>query len=207
LPSSLTQVSAVRLAHDSAYSQSRFDGADLANQVANGGTFDQVVFRNVSLVATRLVETRFTDVVFERCDLAGAVWHDVSFLRVQFVGCRLSAFAVNRASLVDIQMTDCRGECTSVFESEGRRWVIDDSDLPEFDSRGLRLTDARFDRCRLAKSQWGHAKLDRVAFARSDLNEVGGIAGLSRARVDTATLLTVATAIARHIGMSVTDEY
>jgi uncharacterized protein YjbI with pentapeptide repeats len=191
---------------DSSYSQLRFDGLDLANQAARGGDFDQVEFRNVSLVATSLVETRLADVVFERCDLAGAVWHHVSFLRVQFVGCRLSAFSLNRASLVDVRMTDCRGECSSVFESEGRRWLIEQSDLPEFDARGLRLTDGRLDRCRLAKSQWGRARLDRVAFKRSDLSDAGGVAGLTRAQVDTATLVTVAPALARHMGMAVTDE-
>jgi uncharacterized protein YjbI with pentapeptide repeats len=205
VPSVLAETPQLSIADDFSVSQVLLDGADLANQAARGGDFDQVVFRNVSFAGSRLVETKLTDVCFEQCDLAGAVWSQVAFLRIRFVGCRLSAFALNRATLVDVEITGCRGDSHSVFEADGRRWLIEDCDLPDFDARGLRLTGGRFDRCRLPRSQWGHAKLDQVAFVQSDLTAVGGTGGLSGTEVDTATLLTLAPALARHVGISMSE--
>jgi hypothetical protein len=66
------------------------------------------------------------------------------------------------------------------------------------------LTDARFERCELPKSQWGHAKLQDVAFVGCQLDGLAGADGLSQAAVDTTTLLSVAPALAQHLGMTVT---
>jgi hypothetical protein len=159
---------------DDALSQAQIDGADVSHSVARGWEVDQVRLRHVSLAAIKLEAPRFTDVVFDTCDLAGAIWTEASLIRVAFVDCRLSGFALNRSTIVDLAMRGCRGECPSVFESEGRRWLAEESQLLEMDCRGLRLADGRFDRCQLAGSQWGHAKLERVSFVRSDLRDVGG---------------------------------
>jgi uncharacterized protein YjbI with pentapeptide repeats len=105
------------------YSEVLIEGTDLTDQVARDCSLDQVQFRGVSLVATRLTgRTLLTDVVFERCDLAGAIWNDVSLSQVRFVDCRLSGFSVNFSRIVDLDVSGCRGECASFFESEGRPW-------------------------------------------------------------------------------------
>ncbi|HSS12121.1 MAG TPA: pentapeptide repeat-containing protein [Acidimicrobiales bacterium] len=193
------------LRDESSYSDVLLESADLTDEVARDCTLDQVRFRNVSLVATGLNgRTTLTDVLFEGSDLAGAVWNDVSLLRVRFVDCRLSGFSINTSRLVDVDVSGCVGECPSFFESEGRRWLVKASQLPELDCRGLRLSNARFEQCELTKSDWGHAKLEQVSFVACQLEGLGGADGLSRATVDTATLLSVAPALARHLGMTVT---
>jgi uncharacterized protein YjbI with pentapeptide repeats len=194
------------LADEGLYHDVLFERLDFSRQAAVNCSFEQVAFRDVSLAGSELGDLRLTDVVFERCDFAGAVWTDASLLRVRFVGCRLSAFAINRSALVDVVVTGSRGDCCSLFESEGRRWLFEDSQLAELDCRGLRLEHARFDGCDLTRAQWGHARLDDVAFVRCDLAGLGGVGGLGGSSVDTSTLLTMAPAIARHLGMSVVDE-
>ena len=84
------------------YAQLAISQDDLAGQVAEHVTFDQILFQQVHLNKTRFKKIQVLDSRFSACDFANAEWTETTLCRVELIGCHLTGLQCNEAQLEDL---------------------------------------------------------------------------------------------------------
>lgn len=148
-----------RLANFGRYSQLSLTHEQFSGQSADRLSFEQMVFKGVSLHASELEHTQITDCRLNECDLANASWFQADFARVELLNCRLTGFHTIEARLQDVLFKDCQAALAQFRFSTFKNARFEQCDLSDADFQGADLTGAVFAQCNLSRAEMSGAKL------------------------------------------------
>jgi uncharacterized protein YjbI with pentapeptide repeats len=147
--------------------------------------FRDVTFEQLRAVGVDLAESAWLDVTVSDSLLAGTVLFDAEPRRVTFRDCKLDAVNLRGAQLTEVRFERC---------------VLQDVDFT-----GATLRHTSFSRCQLLAADFSRATLDEVDLRGSELAIERGYEALGGAIVDSAQVVALAPALARHLGIEVRD--
>ncbi len=151
-----------------------------------GATFNDVWIHGTRFVGTGLAESGWQDAALDSCVLAGAEAFGLRARRVVFRRCKLDSVNLRTAQLREVRFEDCL--------------------LRDVDLAGARLSDVAFPGCTLEGLRLGRASLARVDLRdTAHLELADGYDALRGAIISTIQLLELAPALARELGITVSE--
>ena len=152
--------------------------AGLTRTTWRGGTLTGVRF-----VGGRMARSSWHEVTLDDCALAGCELYGTVLRGVTLRGCVLDAVNLRGATLQDVAFENC---------------VLRDLDLGS-----ATLTGLRFPACRVERLDLTNATLTEVDLRGAELDMARGLDRLAGAVVDAGQLMTLAPAMAAHLGLEV----
>jgi uncharacterized protein YjbI with pentapeptide repeats len=163
-----------------AFTQVTFDGGALRR-----ARLSDVWLREARLVATDLAESEWVDATFLDCVLAGTEAFGAEVRRAVFRGCKLDSVNFREATLADVRFENCV--------------------LRGVDFGGAGLEQVSFPGCRLSEVELTGVTLKKADLRGAELGIIGGHESLRGAIITTPQLIDLAPALARSLGIKVSD--
>jgi uncharacterized protein YjbI with pentapeptide repeats len=194
---------ALRAEHD--YEAVAFTDLQLAGEAAADVRWFGCTFSTCTLTDCSLPKARFRDVAFAQLravgvDLAESSWLDVAVGDSLLAGVQLFDAELRRVTLRDCKLDAVNFRGASLTEVRFERCV-----LREVDFTGATLRGASFSQCQLLAADFSRATLDQVDLRGSELAIERGYEALAGAIVDSAQVVALAPALARHLGIEIRD--
>ena len=155
---------------DELVSNTAFEDLDLACDVANGATFDGVVFRSCEFDSVDWSGSTFRDVVFRGCRFIRCNMEGCWLNRCDFVDCSAPGLNLLRARLSSVSFTSCDLSYANLSEGRIGPMAAHDTRLTEAALQGAKLGQLRLDGCDLTridvfKTPLSGVDVSRCAFA------------------------------------------
>lgn len=128
-------------------------------QSAERLSFEQTLFKQVSLHTTELAHAQMNDCRCLECDFANAHWFQPDFARVEFINCRLTGFHAIEARLQDVLFKDCQASLVQWRFATFKTARFEHCDLSDADFQGADLSGAVFVDCDLSRAEMSGVKL------------------------------------------------
>jgi uncharacterized protein YjbI with pentapeptide repeats len=207
LPAGLPAASAAQrdVEHEQTVAAAAYDGADLANRLAERVEFAQCRFRKATFASSHLPAVRFTDCLVETSDLSNLQAEKGTLERVRLAGCRMTGVAWNDGLLRDAVFTDCKVDLTNWRFARFDAVSFDNCNLSGADFTEADLRGARFTGCDLSRAQFHHAKMAGARFRTCELQGIGGIMSWDGAIVHPDDLLALSYLLAGALGIAVRE--
>jgi uncharacterized protein YjbI with pentapeptide repeats len=177
----------------------------LANQHANGVTFDTVRLVNVAFSDSRLDDLRLADSVLSGCNLANNQAQRASANRVYIETSRLTGVHLPEAALRDVTIRDCRVDLASFGFSRLTRVTFEECMLAQTDFLDAQLESVRFHHCDLNRADFRGARMQLCEFRRSDLTGLQGVESLRGSAMEWPDIVELAGVWAAALGIEVLD--
>ena len=136
---------------DELVSNTAFEDLDLAYDVANGATFDGVVFRSCEFDGVDWSGSTFRDVVFRGCRFIRCNMEGCWLNRCDFVDCSAPGLNLLRARLSSVSFTLCDLSYANLSEGSIGPMAARDTRLTEAALQGAKLGQLRLDGCDLTR--------------------------------------------------------
>jgi uncharacterized protein YjbI with pentapeptide repeats len=205
LPAQLDRSEIAALEHDAEFADVELAGSSLADQHANGVTFQTVKLAHVDLSGSRFEHLRILDGLLDGCNLANLHGRSASIKRVAIHGSRLTGIDLAEGALMDVAFQSCRIDLASFGFARLERVTFEDCLLAQTDFLEARLDGVRFHGCDLTRADFRGARLQGCEFRRNDLTELQGVESLSGAAMEWPDVLGMAGALAATLGIDVLD--
>jgi uncharacterized protein YjbI with pentapeptide repeats len=180
-----------------------FEGTDLVGRNAERFDVEQCRFDGAKLGNSTLQQVIVSDSIFERCDLANLRGHNMSLLQTSVGASRLTGTSWATSLFRDVTFTECRADLTHFRYAKFRTVVFRDCNLGQADFQWAELRGVRFENSDLSGAQFANANMRNVRFSDCDLTNVGGVTSLKGATVRGGDLFSLASSLAREIGIQV----
>jgi uncharacterized protein YjbI with pentapeptide repeats len=205
LPFGLDAGEIAGLAHDARVAEIELADASLAEQHANGVSFQTVKLDRVDLSGSRLETLRIVDGVLVGCNLANLYARSVSLERARIENSRLTGIELTEGALRDVTFRGCRIDLASFGFSRLERVTFEDCLLSQTDFLEAKLDSVRFHACELSRADFRDARLSRCELRRSDLTDVQGVKDLRGAAMEWPDIVNMAGLWAATLGIEVLD--
>ena len=136
---------------DELVSNTAFEDLDLAYDVANGATFDGVVFRSCVFDGVDWSGSTFRDVVFRGCRFIRCNMEGCWLNRCDFVDCSAPGLNLLKARLSSVSFASCDLSYANLSEGRIGPLVARDTRLTEAALQGAKLGQLRLDDCELTR--------------------------------------------------------
>ncbi|MEU2392444.1 pentapeptide repeat-containing protein [Streptomyces sp. NPDC007369] len=188
------------------------------------GDYDGLEFADLDLSGQEGVGARFMDCAVRRCVLDGAGLARARILDSLLDGVRGVGTDLAGASLRDVELVDARLGGTALHGAVLERVEFRGGKIDYLNLRQARLRDVVFEECVLVEPDFGGAVLERVEFrgcvlrgadvtgarmadvdlrGAAELDFARGVEALAGAAITPAQLLSLAPALAAHLGLRV----
>lgn len=159
---------------DELVSNTAFEDLDLAYDVANGATFDGVVFRSCEFDSVDWSGSTFRDVVFRGCRFIRCNMEGCWLSRCDFVDCSAPGLNLLKARLSSVSFGSCDLSYANLSEGRIGPMTACDTRLREAAFQGAKLGQIRLDGCDLTR-----VDVSRCTFAApvvsGDYHELRGL--------------------------------
>ncbi|WP_306439687.1 pentapeptide repeat-containing protein [Streptomyces sp. BR123] len=189
---------------DGDYDGLEFADRDLSGQEGAGARFMDCALRRCVLDEAGLAKARILDSLLEGVrgvgtDLAGASLRDV-----ELVDARLGGTALHGAVLERVEFRGGKIDCLNLRQARLRDVVFEECVLVEPDFGGALLERVEFRGCVLRAADVTGVRMTDVDLrAAAELDFARGVEALAGAAVTPAQLLSLAPALAAHLGLRV----
>lgn len=169
---------------DELISNTAFEDLNLSYDVANGATFDDVVFRSCVFDGVDWNGSTFRDVVFRGCRFIRCNMEGCWLNRCDFVDCSAPGLNLLRARLSSVSFVSCDLSYANFSEGRIGPLAARDTRLTEAALQGAKLGQLRLDNCDLTrvdvfKTSLSGVDVSRCAFAApvvsGDYRELRGL--------------------------------
>lgn len=167
---------------------------------------DGVHLGKIRMTQAVLGSFRAADTLIEECDMSAVDLTESSLYRVEFRGCKMTGFIAAAARFERTRFIDCRLDLSSFRSLEAEDCEFRSCDLRSADFEMAALSRVSFVRCRLSEASFRQARLQDVDLRSSDVTGLRYVLGLKGATIEPVQLFEVADALAREIGIRVSDE-
>lgn len=181
----------------------QIEEADINREITEKLSFDQVVFKNVSLESATLNHSEFLDVRFENCDLSNADFSDVSLHRVEFIQCKALGLNLAGATLGHVRFEQCLTNYATFSYSNCQQVLFQSCSLIEADYYSCTFENIHFKQCQLNKANFGETTLAGVDLSSSTFESLQ----ISLDKLAGCTVSTEqAIAFSKGLGLIIKDE-
>jgi uncharacterized protein YjbI with pentapeptide repeats len=146
---------------------------------------------------------RLSDVELVRCDLAGCDFSEANFQRVRLVDCRCIGIELGGATWRTVTAVDCRLDDANLRLTQLKQVRFEASVCARSDFGGARLEDVAFPDSDLAGADLSNAKCKNVDLRRARLDGLKGIGSLRGATIGVEQLFGLAPGLATAVGLRV----
>lgn len=173
---------------------------------------DDPTWRDVLVRDQRLTPTEeyddpeLTDVVLDNCDVAGFVATSGRATGLRLQGGRIRGVTWARGLFRDVLADGVTAEDVSLRFGTLRRVEFRDCSLPGFDLTETTGEHVRFLRCDLTRAKFDHARIGRLRISGCDLAGATGVEALRGASVHPDDVASMATSLARAVGIRIADD-
>jgi len=182
------------------YAQCLLIDDDLAEQVSERVSFDQILFQQVRMNNTLFKQTQVLDSRLTGCDLANAEWFKAAFHRVELLDCHLTGFRSPEANFQDTLFKECSAAFAQFRFATFKTVLFESCDLSDADFEGANFSGVTFTNCNLRNVELLGAKLVGVDLRGSKIDGLrAGPRELKGAILDPAQAL----AFVRGLGIKV----
>jgi uncharacterized protein YjbI with pentapeptide repeats len=126
--------------------------------------------------------------------------------RVELSDCRMTGIDFGGAHLHDVRFTSCKLDDGNLRGVVAERITFDDTVLGRTEFALATLTDAVFERCKLAAVDFRRATMTGARFPECDLTDVLGVDGLRGSVLTQLQALQLAPRLAAALGIVVRDD-
>lgn len=140
----------------------QFTGGQLPSFEDERISFDDVIFKKVSLSGNNMRTAEFVDVIFQACDFSNANFENAVFHRCEFINSKVTGTDFANAKIGHTLFDACDGKYSN-FSFSGMR---------EVEFKDSNLTDAEFYECKFKDVRFLTCKMDDVNFGETELNGV-----------------------------------
>jgi uncharacterized protein YjbI with pentapeptide repeats len=205
LPPGLSPLDAEGLRARSEHTDVELVGLDLPAERLTRLSLETARVKGCRLEGAELRGARFARVVFDTCDFANTSWFDCELTDVAFLDCRFTGASLSGGRLSEVVLRACQLRLAKLSHL-GRPHAL----LERCDFRGALLMESDFCDVRFADCDLESVELFNVDLKGNDLrdNELGGLKGvgcLRGATIDALQLLSLAPALAAHVGLTVEE--
>jgi uncharacterized protein YjbI with pentapeptide repeats len=179
--------------------------ADLAELDVSHVELRECALERVGLRDATMARLVTDSVRLDDCDLANARWTHASLSWTEFRSSRATGFDLAEASFRHVVFRGCRLDLASLRFVEGESVRFEDCTLHEADLTGAVLHDAVFAHCELQGVDLTSADLDGTDLTTSTLADVRGVGGLRGTCLRADQLVTLAPALAAHVGIRIDE--
>ena len=151
---------------DELVSNTAFEDLDLAYDVANGATFDGVVFRSCEFDSVDWSGSTFRDVVFRGCRFIRCNMEGCWLSRCDFVDCSAPGLNLLKARLSSVSFGSCDLSYANLSEGRIGPTTACDTRLREAAFQGAKLGQIRLDGCDLTRVDVFKTSLSGVDVSR-----------------------------------------
>ena len=151
---------------DELVSNTAFEDLDLAYDVANGATFDGVVFRSCEFDGVDWSGSTFRDVVFRGCRFIRCNMEGCWLSRCDFVDCSAPGLNLLKARLSSVSFGSCDLSYANLSEGRIGPMTACDTRLREAAFQGAKLGQIRLDGCDLTRVDVFKTSLSGVDVSR-----------------------------------------
>ncbi len=141
------------------YSQLSLAHERWIGQSAERISFEQVLFKQISLHTTELAHAQMNDCRCLECDFANAHWFQPDFARVELLNCRLTGFCAIEARLQDVLFKGCQMTLAQWRFATFKTVRFEHCDLSDADFQGADLSGVVFVDCDLSRAEMSGVKL------------------------------------------------
>ena len=180
-----------------------YRGTDLAGRIASGFDIEQCRFDGARLADCTLTQVIVSDSVIERCDLANLRGSNISLIQASVVASRLTGSSWANGLFRDVMFSECRADLAHFRYAKLKTVAFENCNLRQADFQWAEFRGVRFVSCDLSGAQFANAAMQNVSFADCDLSDVGGVTSFKGATVRGGDLLSLASSLAREIGIRV----
>lgn len=187
------------------YDAVHFDGTVFEEPAVGGGRFMDCAFESVVFEGGRLRGSRFSDVWFHESrlistDFAQTEWTDAAFVAVGAAG--IQAFD---AQLRRVVFERCKFDSINLRSAKLVEVVFDHCMLRDADFSGATMTKVSFPGSRLVEADFTKVVCDHVDLRGAELGITAGFEALRGTMIDSGQLVDIAPALARSLGITVSD--
>lgn len=180
-----------------------YSGIDLAGRIAEGFDVEKCHFDSARLADSSLKQVILSDSVLERCDLANLRGTNMSLIRTSLNASRLMGTSWPNSVFREVSFVGCRTDMAHFRYAKFKSVVFEDCNLRQADFQWAEFRSVQFVGCDLSGAQFANASMVGVTFGDCDLSDIGGVTSLKGATVRGGDLFSLASSLAREIGIRI----
>lgn len=131
----------------------------IEHQDAHKVSFDQVIFKNVTITESSLTGIELMDVIFDHCDLSNVDFTNAIIHRTEFRNCKLIGTDFTRGRFQNVYVKDCLGDFATFRLTNLKQVAFDDSLLRNSDYYQSSFQKVAFSRCNIDQAMLAGTKL------------------------------------------------
>lgn len=131
----------------------------IEQQDAHKVSFDQVIFKNVTITESSLPGIELMDVIFDHCDLSNVDFTDAIIHRTEFRNCKLIGTDFTGGRFQNVYVKDCLGDFATFRLADLKQVAFDNSSLKNSDYYQSKFQKVAFSRCNIDQAMLAGTKL------------------------------------------------
>jgi len=152
------------------FSRSCISDTVIDNQEASKVSFDQVIFKNVTILESSLTGIELMDVIFERCDLSNVDFTNAIIHRTEFRSCKLIGTDFTRGRFQNVRVVDCIGDFSTFRLANLKQVSFENSSLTSSDYYEANFQKVNFSECKIDQATLSGTKLNGIDLSDCDFS-------------------------------------
>lgn len=140
------------------------------NQKADKVSFDQVIFKNVTIIESSLTGIELIDVIFDSCDLSNVDFSNAIIHRTEFRNCKLIGTDFTKGRFQNVRVVDCIGDFATFRMANLKQVAFENSSLISSDYYQSNFQKVSFGECNIDQATMSGSKLNGIDLSDCEFN-------------------------------------